>query len=126
MVSRYLSKFAILLLVLAPLSAIAGHLHPEAYYQAQWCGDHDGTLEVIVESGARCDCLTATHAVEFDFANKWAEAIGQALHYSAQTGRRAGIVLIMERPEKDVKYMERLKLTIEAHALTIDVWTVEE
>jgi hypothetical protein len=116
----------LILLILAPLSALAGHLHPEDYYQAQWCAEQNGTMEVTVESGARCDCLTATHAVEFDFASKWAEAIGQSLHYSAQTGKRAGIVLIMESPEKDVNYMERLKLTIEAHELPIDVWTVGE
>jgi hypothetical protein len=104
----------------------AGHLHHEAWYQDQWCAEQNGQTEVIVQSGARCDCLTTTHAVEFDFANKWAEAIGQSLHYAAQTGKRAGIVLIMENPAKDTKYLERLKLTIEAHDLPIDVWTTKD
>jgi len=29
-------------------------------------------------------------AIEIDFAEKWAESIGQSLYYSIQTGRRTG------------------------------------
>lgn len=117
-----MTKTLVAILVLLCCSvALAGHLHKEAYYQAQWCADNDGILEVILPSGARCDCMTPTHAVEFDFASKWAEAIGQALHYAAQSGHRAGVVLIEEDPERDAKYEERLRSTIKAFDLPIDV-----
>jgi hypothetical protein len=33
--------------------------------------------------------------VEFDWAEKWAEAVGQSLHYARMTGKRPGIVLIL-------------------------------
>ena len=102
----------------------AKRLNHERYYQDSWCANNNGQTEVIMQSGARCDCLTETHAIEFDFANKWAEAIGQSLHYAAQTGKRAGIVLIMEKPEKEYKHLERLKLTVERHHLPIDIWTI--
>jgi len=117
-------RILFLAFVLLPSICFAARLHHEVWYQDRWCADQDGRTEIIVQSGARCDCLTDTHAIEFDFANKWAEAIGQALHYSAQTGKRAGIVLIMENPAKDTKYLERLKMTIESHELPIDVWTI--
>ena len=56
----------------------------------------------------RVDCLTPTLAVEIDFANKWAECIGQALYYGKMTNRQPACVLIMENPEKDTKYLNRL------------------
>ena len=46
--------------------------------------------------GTRCDILTDTHAIEVDFADKWAEAIGQSLNYAMQTGKKAGIVLVLK------------------------------
>ena len=33
----------------------------------------------------RTDCISPTHAIEVEFSHKWAEAIGQALHYSLWT-----------------------------------------
>lgn len=74
--------------------------------------------------GTRCDCLTDTHAVEFDFAKKWAESIGQALLYGAHTGKRCGIALIVE-DEKELKYINRIYRVIEAYGLPVDVWVVK-
>lgn len=77
-------------------------------YQQHWCKINGGTQEVILFDKARVDCLTKTHAIEFDFAPKWAESIGQALYYSIVTGKTPGIVLIMENPKKDQKYLARV------------------
>jgi hypothetical protein len=30
---------------------------------------------VVLPGGTRCDCVTDTHAIEFDFGDNWAEAI---------------------------------------------------
>ena len=46
--------------------------------------------------GTRCDILIDTHAIEVDFADKWAEAVGQSLNYAIQTGKKAGIVLVLK------------------------------
>ena len=70
-----------------------------------------------------CDCVTDTHAIEFDFGSGWAESIGQGLHYSYMTKKRAGIVLILENV-KDRKYWIRLKITIEHFDLPIEIWTI--
>lgn len=57
----------------------------------------------------RVDCLTETHAVEFDFAKKWAESIGQALHYNAMTGKKGKVVLILTNPKKEMVYFRRVE-----------------
>jgi len=100
----------------------AKRLHPEKYYQDKWCAEQGGQTEVVLPDRTRCDCLTDTYAVEFDFANKWAEAIGQALYYSLQTGKRAGIVLIVG--EEDWRYWVRLGTTVHHFDLPIDIWRI--
>ena len=57
--------------------------------------------------GTRRDILTDTQAIEVDFADKWAEAIGQSLNYAMQTGKKAGIVLVL-KDSVDEKHVERL------------------
>ena len=74
-------------------------------------------------NGTRCDCLTETHAVEFDFSSKWLEAIGQSLNYAEQTGKRAGIVLICRR-SKDKRKLLYLKEIILFYGLPIDIWSM--
>jgi hypothetical protein len=41
--------------------------HPEKWDQEKWCEAHKGQVEVILPDGTRCDCVTDTHAIEFDF-----------------------------------------------------------
>ena len=103
---------------------VAGTAHTmEKDYQLPWCQAVGGEAEHVLSDRTRVDCLTEAHAIEFDFAKKWAESIGQALYYAAETGRRAGIVLIMTRPDDD-RYLRRLRRAIAYHQLPIDVWTV--
>ena len=100
----------------------AAHLYKEKDYQVEWCNMHNGTLEYRLDDGARVDCLTNTHAIEFDFASKWAESIGQALYYSIKTGKKAGVVLIMEQPEKEQRFLKRLQAV--ACKFNITIWTM--
>ena len=81
--------------------------------------------EFVNSDFTRVDCLTARHAVEFDFANKWAESIGQALHYQLMTGKRAKVVLILERPEKQMVYFERVKKLAEIYDFDVEYVTPE-
>lgn len=95
----------------------------EAYYQNIWAREVGGETEVTMPDGTRCDIVTDTHAIEVDWGKKWAEAIGQSLNYSMQTGKRAGILLIL-KTESDYKYWVRLNSIIEHHRLPIDTWFV--
>jgi hypothetical protein len=102
---------------------LAKREHPERWYQEQWCEDRKGQVEVVMPDGTRCDCLTDTHVIEFDFGDGWAEAIGQSAHYSLQTKKKPGVVLILETM-KDRKYWIRLNTTIEHFNLPIDTWNI--
>ena len=97
----------------------------ERWYQERWCKLQKGEVEVRLKDNTRCDCLTSEYAIEIDFSRKWAEAVGQSLHYSRMTGKKAGILLIMQE-EKDAKYLTRLNKLIEHHHLSIKVWTTEK
>jgi hypothetical protein len=112
-----------ILIFLFPSMLFAKREHPEKWYQQQWCEAHNGQVEITMPDGTRCDCVTDTHAIEFDFGSKWAEAIGQSAYYSLQTKRKAGVVLILETT-KDRKYWLRLNSTIEHFNMPIDTWSV--
>lgn len=83
-------------------------LHKEKEYQEAWCNEAGGITEYVLADRTRVDCLTDEYAIEFDFADKWAEAIGQSLHYAEMSGRKPGIVLILEYPD-DERYRERIE-----------------
>ncbi len=118
-------KVALILIIIFifPSLVLAKREHPEKWYQEKWCEAHKGQVEVVLPDKTRCDCVTDTHAIEFDFGNKWTEAVGQSSYYSIQTKKKAGIVLILEN-KKDKKYWDRLNTTIEHFNLPIDTWSI--
>lgn len=108
----------VLFLILICTQVYAKHLHPEKYYQNLWCKEQKGITEVKLIDDTRIDCLTKTHAIEFDFASKWAEAIGQSLHYARMSGKNAGIVLIIEN-KNDYKYYNKIKPLCDEYKITL-------
>ncbi len=66
-----ITSISIVLSILPP-PLWAQREHPEKWYQVKWCEAHQGQVEVVLPDGVRCDCVTDTHAIEFDFGNNWA------------------------------------------------------
>jgi len=62
---RIVSIFIIIFLI--PSFLLAKREHPEKWYQERWCREQGGQVEVILPGKTRCDCVTDTHAIEFDF-----------------------------------------------------------
>lgn len=93
----------------------------EKVYQRAWCESAGGTTEVVLPGHARVDCVTEEYAVEVDFASKWAEAVGQSLYYAIMTGKKPGILLIMEEGP-DERHLKRLRVV--AGKLGVRVWTI--
>jgi len=50
--------------------------------------------------------------------------MGWALYYSSESGKRAGIVLIIKE-NKDLEYWKQLNSTIQHFKLPIDTWKIE-
>jgi len=113
---------AFVMALLMPSICSAAHLHKEKEYQDAWCGKAGGVMEYRLDDGTRVDCLTDKYAIEFDFAQKWAEGIGQALYYAERTGRQPGVVLIMEH-DGDDRFLVRLNNVADRHY--IKVWTMD-
>lgn len=108
----------ILLLVTCFVSPALGL---ESDYVKAWCADK-GQREYVLPDKTRVDCLTPEYAIEFDFAKKWAEAVGQSLYYAFMTGLKPGIVLILKTPHDRV-FLDRLMPLAEKYGIT--VWTVK-
>lgn len=104
------------------LQADAARLYHEKQYQSVWCAQNGGVAEVVLFDNTRVDCILPEYAIEFDFANKWSEAVGQSLYYSYVTKKKAGIVLIIEDKRRDIKYLSRLNKIAECYGIT--VWTM--
>lgn len=86
---RSLTWIALALLAIAPAQ---GHARSERHYQEIYCAGME--LEHVLPSGGRVDCLSAEYAIEMDWAENWAEAVGQSLYYAQSTGRTPGIILL--------------------------------
>ena len=82
----------------------------ESYYVNQWCTSDFGRKEAVLWDMTRVDCLAKDYAIEFDFAKKWAEAIGQSLYYSKLTGKKPAVAIILTsiNDYRFVKKIERL------------------
>lgn len=121
-----MKKFIILIFFLnLILPAQAKRIYSEKVYQTQWCNQHKGIMEYRLNDKTRVDCLTDTLAVEFDFANKWAECVGQSLYYGRQTNKQPACVLIMENGEKDLKYLYRLRKTAYKKGINMRTFTIK-
>lgn len=80
----------------------------ESYYVNQWCTSDFGRKEAILWDMTRVDCLAKDYAIEFDFAKKWAESVGQALYYAKMTGKKPAVTLILTSPT-DYRYVKRVE-----------------
>jgi len=114
----------VILLFLFSISAFSKHLHKEKYYQEYFCHQLGGITEYRLPDKTRVDCLSQEYAIEVDFAQKWAESIGQSLYYADQTYKKPAVLLIMENEEKDLKYLKRLNQVSKKHK--IDIWIINK
>lgn len=118
-------SFGVILALSLPVGAYAGRLNPEDTYNRHWCSARGGAAEVVLSDGTRADCLTPDgYAVEADFASKYSEGVGQALHYASVTGRYPGVLLIVEHPVRDARYVERLQTTLRSVCPSVRVWLI--
>ena len=93
----------------------------ESYYQKEFAEVMNGEREVILEDRTRVDIVTDTHVIEVDFAEKWAESIGQSLHYEKMLGKKAGVLLVIKGDE-EVRFLERLMGVAVEHGIDVWIW----
>ena len=119
--ARIMILFLVIFFLHSPIT-FAANIHKEKEYQNVWCARHNGEIEYTLDDNTRVDCLTEDYAIEFDFAYKWAEAVGQALYYALKTNKKPGIVLIIEKEKRDQKNLKRLEILTDKY--NIKLWTI--
>lgn len=77
----------------------------EGDYVNMYC---KGIIEYQLPNRTRVDCLTDEYAIEYDWAKKWAESIGQAMYYSKMTGKKPAVAIIIKNPLERV-YIKRIE-----------------
>ncbi len=77
----------------------------EGDYVNMYC---KGIIEYQLPDRTRVDCLTDEYAIEYDWAKKWAESIGQSMYYSKMTGKKPAVAIIIKNPYERV-YINRIK-----------------
>ena len=82
-----------------------------------------GKLEVKTPNGS-IDILTETHAIEVDHARNYRAGIKQALQYSAETKKKAGLALIMDGNQDTSQSVEAARKLCEQSGVTF--WLINE
>ncbi|MEX2375850.1 MAG: hypothetical protein WD942_09755 [Dehalococcoidia bacterium] len=120
----YPRRRATLALVLAAIllpSSVAAEYEKDM--QEKFCAGME--MEVYLPNGSRADCIREDVAIEVDFSDSWAEAIGQALHYGAVTERRPSIILVCKAATQErtcLGHKLRLEETIAYWNIGMMVW----
>jgi hypothetical protein len=94
----------------------------EEYYRDLFAKDIKGNTEVILSDKTRADIVTDTFAIEVEFAENWAESIGQSLYYANELNKKPGILLVIHSI-KDEEYIRRL-MSVTAFT-NIKVWIMD-
>jgi len=110
----------LLSLLILFLSSASYAIENEAFYSDKFCKEMSGKSEHVLKDLSRVDCLTDTHAFEFDWADgmKVYEAIGQSLYYASETGKEPGIYLLIRKKNSE-KHIRKVKRVIETFELPI-------
>lgn len=87
---------------------------------------YSAAVEVRQWDDTRIDMLTDTHAIEVDWSEKWAEAVGQSLYYAAVSGRKPGICLLVRDREKESRHIFRCQTVCVRHGIWLFLEPVSE
>jgi hypothetical protein len=116
-----MKKILILLLMLISITAFS-QKKKEVYFQLKFANAINGDNQIILNDNSIIDVLTDTFAIEVDYGEKWAESIGNTLYISAITGKKAGVLLILDGENEQI-YLKRLMAV--AIKYNITVWTID-
>ena len=108
-------KLLVVCLLVIGLWPVASQARDEYFWQQRYCESVE--LEKHLPSGGYVDCVSDEFAIEVEWADNWAEGVGQAFYYAAATNRKPGIILLCESSEGPVEdrcrsYVYRLDLAL--------------
>lgn len=105
------------------LLSVNSHALTKADYVKKYCV---GKIKYRLPDKTRVDCLTDTHAIEYGYSYKWAEAVGQSLHYANMTGKKAGIMLICQNKNTCDIHAKRIRNIKTTYKLPLDLQIIRD
>lgn len=108
------------LFIFTSSDVLAGFPYKEGDYVNKFCS---GEIEKRTSTGLRVDCVQGGYAMEYDWAHKWAECIGQGLEYGRSEGLEAACVLIV-KSDRDFRYVKRLNRIVRHYGLPLTIIVV--
>ena len=115
-------KKILILLSMLFLSVSLYSQQKEKFYEAVFAKDINGSRQVVLSDKTRVDIVTDTFAIEVDFADKWAESVGQSLYYGYVLDKKPGVLLVVNGKE-DNNFINRLMVI--AMKKDITVWIMD-
>ena len=87
-----------------------GFITMETFDELVWCKKlapkyGNAELEYRLPDSTRVDMLNSTEAIEVDWAEKWAEGVGQALYYAELTGKKPAIILLFRKSDDKIFFL---------------------
>ena len=107
------------------LAGLADQPQNEAFHRDRLAPLYDAQAEVRLWDGTRVDLRTDTYAIEIDWPQKWAEAIGQSLYYAEVTGLEPGIILLVRDMDSDRRHVYRCQTVCARAGIRLFVEIVE-
>lgn len=83
----------------------------------------EGRTEVRLWDGSRVDIVTAVHAIEVEWAQKWPESFGQVGWYAINTAKIPVVILLVEDMQDDNRYVMRCQAV--AVKYDVQLWIVD-
>lgn len=109
------------------LLATPAHAFREAEVQQRYCAGMP--IDQHLTDGSEVDCVLpgadGPLAVEVDFSDHWAQAIGQSLHYARITETRPAVILVCNegvRTSTCERHLSRMLDTLEYWRIGMFVW----
>ncbi len=113
-----------LFLALLSLSASTS-VEPVAHYQAIAAKLLNAQAEQTLGDQTRYEMVSATHAIEIDWDDKWDELLGHSLNYAFETGKRAGMILITNDVDDTTELMQ-LSALLRLYDLPVTLWVIDK
>ena len=116
-------RFALAILLAATCLPSSVAAEYEIDVQDKFCAGM--LINQYLRDGSEVDCIREDVAIELDFSDHWAAAIGQALHYGAILERRPGKILVCKAETRErtcLGHKLRLEETIAYWNIGMMVW----
>ena len=133
MVKKFMAGLAVFLATWAACSHLGRLLPPgklvggntETYYTQAIAQAHGWQAEITTPAGTRCDIVVpGQFAIEVDWAGKWAECYGQAVHYGDELGLEPVMLFLTGKGESPAD-IERGALLGQRHGVQVWYYNVQ-